>query len=283
MRIIKRKKGKKEYFYLQHSAREKGKVITKEKYLGKIIPKDISKIINTFKKEFKGQDIDAKLEKIKKGFQKEWKKLPESAKEKQLQEISIAFTYNTNAVEGSTITLDETREITKGISPNKPTRDIKETEAHNQIFLEMLKNKEKLTIKLILFWHNEIFKQTKQDIAGKFRKYFVTIAGHIAPDYRKINQLMKNMIKYTKQKNKHNPVELTARTHYRFEKIHPFGDGNGRIGRLLMNYMLWYNGCPMLIIEYKKRKAYYKALRKDEDKFTTYFLRKYLAIHKRYL
>ena len=68
-----------------------------------------------------------------------------------------------------------------------------------------------------------------------------------------------------------NPVELAVRAHYRFEKIHMFGDGNGRVGRLLMNYILWHEGCPILIIEYAKRKSYYRALEKDEAGFVRYF------------
>ena len=80
-----------------------------------------------------------------------------------------------------------------------------------------------------------------------------------------------------------NPVELSGRIHYKFEKIHPFGDGNGRIGRLIMNHVLWKHGYPMLIIESKKRKSYYHALNKGENDFVGYFIRAYISAHKIYL
>ena len=239
MRVIKRKKGKKEYYYLQHSFRKNGEVITREKYLGSKIPKEIDKIKSDFLKELQ-LDLIKKLEAIKKHFQAEWEKIPKSAKEKELEEIAIAFTYNTNAIEGSTITLEEAREIIKDkIAPNKPLMDIKEIEAHNKVFLQMLKKKEKITNSLLLKWHKDIFKDTKPDIAGKYRDYLITIASHIPPDPEDISKLMKKLIDYI-NKSKNNPVELAGKAHYQFEKIHPFGDGNGRIGRLLINYILWY-------------------------------------------
>ncbi len=280
MRIIKRKKGKKEYFYLQYSFRKGHKVITREKYLGLKIPENIDEIKTQFKKQFE-DELHSKLNKIKEHFQAEWKKLPNSIKEKEKEEIAIAFTYNTNAIEGSTITLEETREIIQDkMAPNKPLRDIKETEEHNKVFLQMLDKKEKITNMLLLKWHKEMFSETKSDIAGRFRDYLVRVGPYLPPDWQEVNNLMNSLIEFI-NKSKMHTVELSARAHYKFEKIHPFGDGNGRIGRLLTNHILWHAGYPMLIIEYKKRKSYYKALRKDEDSFVSYFLRRYLTIHKK--
>lgn len=282
MRIIKRKKGNKEYFYLQHSFRRKNKVITRERYLGGRIPDNLEQIKTDLLDEYK-KEIYEKLKRIKENFQKEWSKIPNSVKEKGLEEIAIAFTYNTNAIEGSTITLEETREVIhNNIAPNKNLNDIKETEYHSKVFLNMLNQKNKITNELLLKWHNEIFEETKPDIAGKFRDYLIKVGPYLAPDWQDVKVLMNEFINFI-SKEKINSVELAARAHYKFEKIHPFGDGNGRIGRLIINYILWHSGYPMLIIEYKKRISYYKAFKKDEEFFVNYFIRRYLSVHKKRL
>lgn len=282
MRIVKRKKGAKEYFYLQHSFRENNKVTTREKYLGKSIPKNLEKIKQALESKSKNA-LHEKIEKIKKSFEKEWETYPKTVKEKVKEQIAIAFTYNTNAIEGSTITLEEAREIIHDkIAPNKPLRDIKETEAHSNVFLKMLDNKEKISNNLLLGWHKDIFGETKPDICGKYRDYLVRVGDYVAPDWQDVKELMNQLIQFINQ-SKLNVVELSARAHYRFESIHPFGDGNGRIGRLLMNHILWHNKYPMLVIEYKKRRSYYKALQKGEEGFVNYFLRRYLSVHKKRL
>ncbi len=282
MRIINRKKGRnKEYFYLQHSFRKNGKVITREKYIGRVVPHDIDKIKRAFRKAIQ-PDIYKRLEMIRKNFQKDWGKLPDSIKKSQKEELAITFTYNTNAIEGSTISEVEVRGIMLDkISPGKPLADIKESETHYAVFIEMLEKGRPITNLLLLEWHKKVFNQTKPELAGIFRDYNVRVGSHIAPKYSEVIKLMNRLIKFTQSnKGEINPVELAAIVHYRFEKIHPFGDGNGRIGRLLMNHILWFSGYPVLIIEYKKRNAYYKALNRDEDGFATYFIRKYLGIHQ---
>jgi Fic family protein len=282
MRTIKRRKGKTEYFYLQHSFRKDGKVVTKELYLGKKIPEDIEEIKAQLMHE-PHKDLAEKIEKIKDNFQKEWKRVPLSAKEKDLQEIAIAFTYNTNAIEGSTITLAEARLILEDkVAPSKSIRDIRETESHAAVFLQMLKTQENLSEQLLLKWHENIFGETKPDIAGQFRSYQVRVGPYVAPDWKKVEKLIKQLVLFVNE-SKLNAVEVAARAHYTFEKVHPFGDGNGRIGRLLMNFILWKNGYPMLIIEYKKRKSYYKALERTEEGFVNYFIRRYLSVHKQRL
>jgi len=284
MRIAKIIKNGEVYFYLKHSIRIDNKIITKQKYIGKNLPKDIEELKIKFLEEF--QELrNKKLEIIKNNFQKEWRKIPESIKEKQLNEISIAFTYNTNGIEGSKITLEETREIIKDkISPNKSIRDVRETENHAKIFLEMVKLKEELSEELVLKWHKEIFSDSNPEVAGKYREYLVNVGNYLAPDWQDVKNLMKQLFLYIeKEKKKVNPVEFCARVHYRFEKIHPFGDGNGRIGRLIMNYLLWKNHYPMLIIEKRKKKSYYKALTKDEEGFVSYLIRTYQKAHKKLL
>ncbi|MDO8660435.1 MAG: Fic family protein [Candidatus Woesearchaeota archaeon] len=279
MRALKRIRGNKSYFYLQQSLRKNGKVITKEKYLGTSIPENIMSRKESFKKELQ-KDLFQKFSIVQKGFWQNWSRLPETVKEKELEEIAIAFTYNTNAIEGSTITLAETREIVhSNLSPHKSLRDVQETQAHSRLFLSILKEKQLVTKELLLAWHIALFGQTKPDIAGTFRDYLVRVGDYVAPDWQDVESLLNLLTRFI-AKNKLHPIELAALVHYRFEKIHPFGDGNGRIGRLLMNYLLWHHHYPMLIIEFKKRNSYYAALRRDEDGFVQYFFRRYLAVHK---
>lgn len=281
MRIIKRKKGNFHYFYLQHSFRKAGKVITKEKYLGVVISNNIDEIKREFRKEIQ-PDLYNRLEAVKKNFQKDWGKLPASIREQQKEELAITFTYNTNAIEGSTISEAEVRGIIlDNVSPNKSLRDIKEAEAHNFVFLEMLEQQKPISNSLLLKWHKQMFNQTKPELAGKYRGYNVRVGSHIAPKHQEVKKLMNQLIRFMeKEKNNINPVELAAIVHYRFEKIHPFGDGNGRIGRLLMNHILWFTGYPILITEYKNRNTYYRALDRDENGFTSYLFRKYLSVHR---
>ena len=282
MRVIKRRKGAGEYFYIQHSYRKEGKVVTRELYLGKKIPENIEEIESELMHE-SHEALSEKLEKIRSNFQKEWKRIPRSAKEKDLQEIAIAFTYNTNAIEGSTITLEEARLILEdGVAPSKSIRDIRETESHAAVFLGMLKAKERLSGKLLLKWHEGIFRETKPDIAGRFRNYMVRVGSYVAPDWRMMEKLVGQLVEFVNESSL-NSVEVAARAHYMFEKIHPFGDGNGRVGRLLMNFVLWKNGYPMLVIEYKKRASYYRALQRTEEDFVNYFIKRYLSVHERHL
>lgn len=278
MKIVKRKRGNNAYFYLKSAFRKNGKVVTKERYLGKEIPKNIEQLKKEFVKEEKAELLE-KLERIKKNFQKQWSAMPKTAKEKELQEIAIAFTYNTNAIEGSKITLPDTRQILQDhLAPNKLLYQIKETESHAKVFLELIGKKAKIRGESMLQWHNQLFVQTKPDIAGKYREYLVRVGSYNAPDWQDVEKLMDELAKFCNSA-KMNAVELAARAHYRFEKIHPFGDGNGRIGRLLMNHILWHSGYPMLIMESKTRRSYYRALERDEEKFVSYLFRMYLKVH----
>jgi len=281
MRVIKRKG----YYYLQHSFRKKGKIITKELYLGTEIPEDIEKREEVFLRQYLKAEVFKKLDSIKTVYKQEWKRIPSSIQKKMLVDLSIEFTYNTNAIEGSTITLEETEELIKHrMAPHKDIRDIQETLKHSELFFKIIKKPQSIANETILQWHKELFSGTKSDMAGRYRDYLVRVGPYTAPDWQEVKRLMKALIQWhSKNSRLMHPVELAARAHYKFEKIHPFGDGNGRTGRLLVANILQKAGYPHLIIEYKRRMSYYKALSKTEDNFLMYFIRRYLRVHQKYL
>ena len=284
---------KKTYYYIEHSYRKNGVVLKKEKYLGTKIPKNIDKLKDDLLLEVYEELWYKKFDNIKENFNKTLKKMPKSIQEKELETFAVEFTYTTNKIEGSTLThLETAMLLEEGISPaNKPIEDIKEAEQHREVFYDMIKYDKNINISTLILWHKKLFQFTKKDKAGKIRTYTVRISGsrHLPPDPFELDLLISEFFNwYNQNKNKMHPVHLAALVHFRFVSIHPFGDGNGRITRLFMNYVLHKNGYPMLIIDYKDRRSYYNALetsnvKNDESIFTLWFFRRYLNKNKKYL
>lgn len=286
-------KGKKKYFYLVHSYREGKKVMKKQFYLGNSIPKDIEKKKKIFIQEFYKEKYLINLDKIKKNFNKEYHSMPVSAKKKSKEIFATKFTYNSQRIEGSTLSLKDTANLLeKGITPqSKPLRDIKEAEAHKKVFFQMLDHDKNLNLQIILKWHNELMKETAKDIAGKVRTHNVLISQSKfkPPIHLELEFLLKEFFEwYKEEKNKLHPVELAALVHLKFVTTHPFTDGNGRISRLMMNFILKKNNFPLLDIPYTKRTSYYNALErsqiKNEDNiFIQWFFRRYLQEFEGYV
>jgi len=281
------------YYYLEHSYREAEKVNKKVKYLGKKIPKNIDQLKKELLNEVFQDLWFNKFDKIKDSFIKEKKKIPKSVEKKELENFAIRFTYNTNKIEGSTLTLRETSLLLeKGITPSRrPMEDVKETEKHQKVFHEMLSYNKEITLSALLNWHKKLFEETKKDEAGKIRDYPVEISGSkYKPPYAiELDLLLTEFFDwYKKNRNRLHPVYLAALVHLKFVTIHPFGDGNGRISRLFMNYVLNKHGYPMMVIDYTDRNSYYNALErsqlnKDEIIFAQWFFKIYVKEFKKYL
>lgn len=281
------------YYYLEHSIRKGRQVQKKEIYLGRKIPYDIEKIKKRFLDDIYREKWYHDLDRIKAKFSKEQRSISKSIKEKEMQNFAIRFTYDTQRIEGSTLTLRETADLLeRGITPKgKPIRDAKEAEAHRDLFYEILKLKKELSFQILLDWHWKLFHLTKPDMAGKIRKYQVAISGSrfMPPSPVEMLPMLTDFFKwYNKNKNKIHPVELAALAHLKFVTIHPFGDGNGRITRLVMNFILNKKGYPMFDIPYEGRHSYYNALErsqvKKEDRiFLQWLVKKYIKEYRRYL
>jgi len=286
--VVKRRKGNRDYYYLYHDSK-KGKRKQREVYLGKVIPEDIEEQKKSFAIELEREKWIPELEKIHVNFKNKKKTIPKSIQEKNFKSFSVKFTYNTQRIEGSALTLKDTAFLLEyGLSPpNRPTNDIKETEMHQKLFLEIMEQKDDLSLALVKKWHKKLFQQTKPDIAGILRDHDVRISQSkfIPPPHTTVNFLISGFFTwYNSSKKKLHPVELAALVHLKFVTIHPFGDGNGRTARLMMNYVLNTFDYPLMDVDYADRRSYYTALERSQRKddhlpFLQWFMKRYLKTH----
>jgi Fic family protein len=291
--VRRRKLNGRTYYYLEHSIRKGDKVQKREVFLGTAIPRNIKelseKLLDDIHKEKWYVDID----RIKRNFLNEWNAIPKSARDKALQSFAIRFTYDTQKIEGSTLTRRETADLLeRRITPSqRPLADVKEAEAHGDLFYEIIGSRKDLSLQIVLDWHRKLFDGTKPDIAGKIRNYQVAISGSdfMPPSPTEVFPMLTDFFRwYARSKNKVHPVTLAALAHLKFVTIHPFGDGNGRVTRLVMNFILNRRGYPMVDIPYVRRGAYYNALErsqttKQDRVFLRWFLKNYVGENKRYL
>lgn len=181
------------------------------------------------------------------------------------EEFMIEFTYNSNAIEGNTLTLQETAMVLEGITiDQKPLKDHLEAVGHKDAFLyvqDIVSNKMPLTEFVIKNIHSLVLMNKPED-KGVYRRVPVRIMGAFTEPVQpymiepKITELL---AENEKRKATMNIIERVARFHLEFESIHPFIDGNGRTGRLLMNFELMQNGYPPINVKFSDRKRYYDA------------------------
>ena len=220
------------------------------------------------------------------------KKIPLKAEdEKRLQKkLRIEFNYNSNHLEGNTLTYGQTQLLLffDKSSGDVPVSDIEEMKAHDVAFSlieQMAKEKERpltetfikelnKTILVNPFWKDAIspngtpikkrieigqYKSSPNSVqlkSGKIHEY-------ASP--KETPALMGDLLNwYNYNKDKYHPVQLAAEFHYRFVCIHPFDDGNGRVARLIMNYILFKNNFPPVIIKYEDKENYLTALQKAD-------------------
>ena len=181
------------------------------------------------------------------------------------EEFLIDFTYNSNAIEGNTLTLQETALILKeGITINeKPLREHLEAVGHKDAFYyieELVKEKVGLTENIIKDVHSLVLMDKPQE-KGRYRRIPVTILGAVhepAQPYL-VPVLMEQLInEYNEDMKYKHIIEKVSLFHLKFESIHPFIDGNGRTGRLLLNLELMKEGYPPINIKFKDRRKYYE-------------------------
>ena len=290
--LVPEQKGNQTYYFLRHSS---GKNQLK-RYIGKKIPKNIEKLKADFLLEFYQKQWNPNLESIYKNYQQETKSIPAMIKLQNFESFGITFTYNTQRIEGSTLTQEDTKDLLiHGITPNKKSKiDTIETQKHYDLFVKLISSKklDKITLDSILSWHGEIFKQTQIGESGSVRTYVVGIKGNSEIKFATVPEIKPRLEKlFTwlngSQKDM-SPVEMACKAHYDFVGIHPFGDGNGRISRLLMNYILFKYDYPLMTIFNKNRKPYFKSLERSQLEenpiyFQKWFMKNYFKENKKYL
>ncbi len=285
MYIEKKKIKGKEYYYASISVRSGNTVKSKtvaylgstamkkqdiQKAMQKISKEKIQKAKNELKEtmnqkeEFLNSSQLQKLEQIKSIFTKKMLSLDKALLQDMFRDFKTHYIYNTNAIEGNTISFKET-DLLLNANKTPAGKDLREVHDHlnaSTVFDYLLKYKPEITKDLIIKIHSMLLENI--DVRrGSFRFHNVRVIGSTfeTSDARYVETDMKLLLEwYHKNERKLHPLVLAALFHEKFERIHPFYDGNGRTGRMLLNLILLRFSFPPLIVLNKERMQYYKAL-----------------------
>lgn len=238
------------------------------------IPDDTNKPLD---KRFKEDEIEFKIDLPDDYFNEVDEKLAKLNKKrplpkdtlKSLQENNILdWTYNSNAIEGNTLTLRETKVVLEGITiGGKSIKEHLEVINHKEaiLFLEnLVKSDADISEWNIKNIHSLILKEIDNDNVGKYRLENVKISGatQVPTDYVKVPEEMEKLMYRYEEWDNYHPLVRSALLHGEFVFIHPFVDGNGRTARLLMNFEAMKSGYLPIIIKADVRAKYYDALDK---------------------
>lgn len=311
--IYKKIVAEKPYYYLRVSERRGKKVISKDvAYLGNSI-EEVKKELesNKYKEQVrktyktihnfiesnhwlekanelklkKDLFIGEKLEEIeacKLHFNHVFKKFDETTKREMCKNFIIEFAFNTTSIEGNTINLEQARNLlVDGMTPkDKTLREIYDLQNTEKVFFWLLESNEELSNELIIKIHDLLVENIDArkgyrttDIRVIRSNFDATPAPYVKID---MDLLLKW---YTQNKEKLHPLTLATIFHHKFERIHPFMDGNGRTGRMLLNYILLKNNYPLVVIHKKTRSNYLETLRKaDKSDLTKATKEDYLSL-----
>ena len=271
----------KSYFYLVKNVRlGKGSWKQFKRYLGKAVPakKEFARLKKEFEEEVREKTrskyvfLENHLLEYANGianqFRGRYKKLNPEERFEFDRNFLIVFTYNTNSIEGSTLTLKETYKLLEeNTAPKKEYEDIVETKAAEKCLNHIREYRGEFNEEFLLGLHKKYFQESKPFIAGKYKrrqnrvlraKFTPTPPELVPTDMRLFFR------DYGQNAEKMHPLELAAWAHWKLERIHPFQDGNGRIGRLVMNLVLQKNNYPLIDIKTRNKQSYYHALEKSD-------------------
>ena len=300
--IYKKIIGKKPYYYLRASEKKGSRLITKDiAYLGNSIEEvkntmenlpaykeSIRKAYRTIhnfiesnyylekanalklKKDEFLTDKKPEIEACKMHFNEIFKKKDELTRKEILKKFTIEFAFNTTSIEGNTITLQEARNLLQdNLTPkNKTLREIYDLQNTEKVFFRIFELGEEITNEFIIRVHSELMENIDARKGYRTQDIHVMRANFKATPFPYIKTDMDLLLKwYNEKKKRLHPLVLALIFHHKFEKIHPFMDGNGRTGRMLLNYILIKNNYPPIVIHKKTRADYLNSL-KSSDKST---------------
>ena len=192
--------------------------------------------------------------------------------------------YNSNAIENSTLTLKETEKILleMEVSRQVSLREVYEAKnlARVVAYVRNKVNEKELDKEIVLLLHQMLIGGIDDSIAGRFRQQheYVRVGTHIAPPPEHVERMIEALFDDYSSDHQSFFIDKMAKFHLDFETIHPFNDGNGRIGRVIMNYQLQRIGFPVVIIRDKEKHAYYQAFNEYRDDKKAKIMEKIIAL-----